>query len=201
MMKKFLLFFLIMFFATSLMAKKVTQSGCAYLYDYKTKSKRPIANVKLTVADAEPTTSGADGTFTLQFTGREIGDRIAHSKQPYYQGMKVFNKKEVDNWFIVKDPIKLIMCKYEEFELAKSTFYQQGLDAAKRKYEKQIEEINANAKLKEAEANRLRQEADEKYQKAMELLSESSEEMARIDQSELDEQMRDFFDLYDLGVV
>ena len=195
-------FLVVMLFSfTLLFAKGGTQQGIAYLYDYKTKTKKPIANVQLTVAGAKPTTSHADGTFTLVFELFGMGDKITHSKQPYYQGLKVFNKKEVDNWYIVKGKIRLIMCKYEEFELAKNTYYQLGMKAAKDKYDQQIRQIKANHKLKEAEMRQQLQEAEENYQRAMELMSESSEEMARIDQSELDDEMRAILDLYERGEV
>lgn len=195
-------FLVVMLFSfTLLFAKGGTQQGIAYLYDYKTKTKAPIANVQLTVAGASPTTSRADGTFTLVFSTYGMGDRIAFSKQPYYKGLKVFNKKVVDNWSIKKDRIVLIMCKYEEFELAKSNYYQLGMKAATEKYEHQIRQIKANHKLKEAEMRQQLQEAEENYLRAMELMSESSEEMARIDQSELDDEMRAILDLYERGEV
>ena len=200
-MKRIYTFMLTLLFASVMMAKGYRQEGIAYLYDYKTKTKRPIANVSLTVADAKPTVSGADGTFVLEFENRGLGDKIAHSKQPYYQGLKIFNKKEFENWFIVKDRIRLIMCKYEEFELAKNNYYQQGLKAATERYEKQIAQIKADSKLKEAEKNQQLQEAEEALQKVMESLSESSEDMARIDQSELDATMQEILDMYERGEV
>ena len=200
-MKQVATFMLTLFFATLTMAKEYRQEGIAYLYDYKTKTKRPIANVSLTVADAKPTVSGADGTFVLLFENRGLGDKIVHSRQPYFQGLKIFNKKEFDNWFIVKDTLRLIMCRYEEFELAKNNYYQQGLKAATERYERQIAQIKADAKLKEAEKNRQLQEAEEALQKVMESLSESSEDMARIDQSELDDAMKGILDMYERGEV
>ena len=106
-----------------LMAKTVSQMGVAYFYDYRTKSKRLIANVQLTVAYAEPAISAANGTFTLKFEGRSMGDKIARSKQPYYMGMTVFNKKAVDEWSVRKTPLQLIMYELEEFELAKDTYF------------------------------------------------------------------------------
>ena len=199
--RRSLLLIISLFSFTLLFAKGGTQQGIAYLYDYKTKTKRPIAEVKLTVAGAKPTTSRADGTFTLVFDSYGMGDKIANSKDPYCHGLKVFNKKEVDNWYIVKGRIRLIMCKYEEFELVKNTYYQLGMKAATEKYEKQIRQIKANHKLKEAEMRQQLQEAEENYLRAMEMMSESSEEMARIDQSELDATMREILDLFEHGNV
>ena len=201
-MKKTITLLLTLFYAaTPLLAKPYTQQGIAYLYDYKTKTKKPVANVRLTVVGAQPTISKDDGTFTLMFDSYSLGDKVSFEKQPYYQGMKVFNKKEVDNWFIVKDRLRLIMCRYEEFELAKNNFYQQGLRAATAKYEKEIARIKADQKLKEAEKNQKLQEAEEFLQQAMESLSEASEAMARIDQSENNVQMQKVLELYEKGDV
>ena len=148
-MKKTFAFCIALLFTTLLLAKPYTQQGIAYLYDYKTKTKNPLANVSLIVVGAQPTISKDDGTFTLVFDRYGLGDKISFEKQPYYQGMKVFNKKEVDNWFIVKDSLRLIMCRYEEFELANENFYQQGRKAAKEDYDKQVAKIKSDSKLKE----------------------------------------------------
>lgn len=201
MIKKIISLCVVLFSATLLLAKPYTQHGIAYLYDYKTKTKKPVANVQITVVGAQPTISKDDGTFTLRFDNYGLGDKVNFEKQPYYQGMKVFNKKEVDNWFIVKDRLRLIMCRYEEFELAKNNFYQQGLRAATAKYEKEIARIKADQKLIESEKNKQLQEAEEQLQKVMESLSETSEAMARIDQSELDTAMQEVLALYEKGKV
>jgi len=201
MMKKSLAICVALLYATLLLAKPYTQQGIAYLYDYKTKTKKPVANVKITVVGARPTISRDDGTFTLVFDNYGLGDKISLEKQPYFKGMKVFNKKEVDNWFIVKDHLRLIMCRYEEFELTKNDYYQQGLKDATAKYGKEIARIQADQKLKEAEKNQKLQEAEEQLQRVMESLSETSEAMARIDQSELDAAMQEVLDLYKNGNV
>ena len=96
--RRFLFLVIIFFSVTMLFAKGGTQQGIAYLYDYKTKTKRPIAEVKLTVAGAKPTTSRADGTFTLVFDSYGMGDKIANSKDPYCHGLKVFNKKDYKDY-------------------------------------------------------------------------------------------------------
>ena len=67
MMKKTLSLCVALLSVTPLLAKPYTQQGIAYLYDYKTKTKNPVANVSLTVVGAQPTISKDDGTFTLVF--------------------------------------------------------------------------------------------------------------------------------------
>ena len=179
------------------MAKVVSQQGIAYFYDYKTKTKTPIANVSLKVAYAKPTTSGADGKFTLEFDGLGIGQKITHSEQPYYKGMKVFNKKEVDNWFIVHAPLRLIMCDYEEFELAKRDWYERGKASVIKRRDAEI----ATLKKENEDYGRKLSELREKYDRILDDMQKNADVMARIDQSELDDQMQEVLDLYQKGLV
>ena len=64
MIKKTLTLCIALLSATLLLAKPYAQQGIAYLYDYKTKTKKPVANVSLTVAYAKgPAISRADGFY------------------------------------------------------------------------------------------------------------------------------------------
>ena len=53
MMKKTITLCVALLSATLLLAKPNTQQGIAYLYDYKSKTKIPVANVSLIVAYAK----------------------------------------------------------------------------------------------------------------------------------------------------
>lgn len=95
-MKKILTLFVALIIATLLFAKPYTQQGTAYLYDYKTKTKKPLANVSLTLAYAKgPAISRADGTFTIEFQDFGAGKKLAFEKQPFREGLTVLNKTEV----------------------------------------------------------------------------------------------------------
>lgn len=197
-MKRTLFSILALFCVATLFAKGVTQQGIAYFYDYKSKTKRPIANVQLTVAYAKPTTSAADGTFTLEFGDNvKVGDKITHTKQPFYRGMKVFNMKEVDNWFVVNSRQTLIMCDYEEYELAKKNWYNLGVASVEKRHNAEI------AALKKESADYYQQlsELQEKYDRIMDNMRNNADAMARIDQSELDAQMQEVYTLYEQGAV
>ena len=74
-------------------AKPITQEGIAYLYNYKTKSKRPLAGVSFTVADAQPTKSNANGEFTLHFMTLKKGSKITNVRQPFFKGLKVSTRR------------------------------------------------------------------------------------------------------------
>lgn len=204
MMKKIITLCIALLSATLLLAKPYTQQGIAYLYDYKTKTRKPVANVQITVVGAQPTISKDDGTFTLVFDSYGLGDKISFEKQPYYQGMKVFNKNEVDNWFLVKDRLRLIMCRYEEFELVKHTWYDRGKAAAEEKLHakiKRLEEDLHAGKVREEEYQLQLQQLKEDFNDILDDLRNSADAMARIDQSQVDDQMRHVFDLYEQGYV
>jgi hypothetical protein len=63
MMKKTLALCVALISATLLLAEPYTQEGIAYLYDYKTKTKKPVPNVSLTVAYAKgPAVSRTDSS-------------------------------------------------------------------------------------------------------------------------------------------
>ena len=196
-MKRYGILLLTLLCPMLVIAKVVSQQGIAYFYDYKTKTKTPIANVSLKVAYAKPTTSGSDGKFTLEFDGLGIGQKITHSEQPYYKGMKVFNKKEVDNWFIVHAPLRLIMCDYEEFELAKKDWYEKGKASVIKRRDAEI----ATLKKENEDYGRRLSELREKYNSILDDMQKNADAMARIDQSELDDQMQEVLDLYQKGLV
>lgn len=196
--------FVLMLMPLPIFSKPVTQEGVAYLYDYKTKTKKPLAGVSFTIADTEPTKSNTNGCFTLCFMTQKKGSKIINIRQPFFKGLKVFNKKDVDDWYIVDGKLELIMCDYEEFELVKKTYYEQGKKDAEKKYRKRQKELedalNAN-KLRESEYEQQLQELRESYQHTLDNLSNSADAMARIDQSKLSLQMQEVLDLYEQGKV
>ena len=205
-MKRFITILIAVFVALNMLAA-YNQQGIAYFFDYKTKKKTPLAGVSIAANGAQPAVSSANGTFTLKFSTLGLGQKISFSKQPFYQGMKVFNKQVVDNWYIVQGRLVLIMCKYEEFELAKNNYYAQGKASVEKKYKSRIEvlakEVQQLRKENKDCAQQMQelQELNEEYERIMDDLRNSADAMARIDQSELDEEMREVLDLYERGEV
>ena len=205
-MKRFLITFLTCSVALNLLAA-YNQQGIAYFYDYKTKKKTPLSGVSINVNGAQPAISGVGGAFTLKFSSLGPGQKISFSKQPYYQGMKVFNKQVVDNWYIVQGKLVLIMCKYEEFELAKNNYYAQGKASVEKKFKSKIEALSKEVQRLRKEnkdcAQQMQelQELNEEYERIMDDLRNSADAMARIDQSELDAEMQEILDLYEQGEV
>ena len=197
-MKKTITLLLALFSATLLLAKPYTQQGIAYLYDYKTKTKKPVANVSLTVAYAKgPAISRTDGTFTIEFQDFGAGKKLAFEKQPFSQGLIVLNKKEVDGWSTFEGRLTLIMCNKQDFDACKQNYYNVGLQSVTQRYEKKI----AALKKESADYQQRLQELEEERDRIMDNLRNSADAMARIDQSELDAAMQEVLDLYEQGNV
>ena len=197
-MKRTLLICLALLCATTFaFGKSYTQQGIAYLYDYKTKTKKPIGNVSITVAYAEPTTSRADGTFTLAFKDFGAGKHLVFAQQPFSPGLTVLNKKETDNWSTFEGRLTLIMCSKKDFDTCKQNYYDVGFKSITQRYDQKI------AALKKESADYQRQllELEEERDRIMDNLRNSADAMARIDQSELDDAMQEVLDLYERGEV
>ena len=182
---------------TFALAKSYTQQGIAYLYDYKTKTKKPIGNVSLNVAYAQPTASKADGTFTLEFADFGAGKRLTFTQQPFSPGLTVLNKKETDNWSTFEGRLTLIMCSKKDFDTCKQNYYDVGFKSISQRYDQKI----AALKKESADYQRRLQELEEERDRIMDNLRNSADAMARIDQSELDDAMQEVLDLYECGEV
>ncbi len=202
-MKRFITILIALFVALNMLAA-YNQQGIAYFYDYKTKKKTPLAGVSIAANGAQPAVSAANGTFTLKFSTLGLGQKISFSKRPVVVAqptLKVFNKQVVDNWYIVQGRLVLIMCKYEEFELAKNNYYAQGKASVEKKYKEELAALERKLKKESREYADAVQNLLDEREMLLAQLDNAADAMARIDQSELDDEMQEILDLYERGDV
>ena len=97
----------------------------------------PGANVRSTVKSI-PTTSDANGKFTLIFSDKPFGDiaRILVSKE----GMELVNEKELEAAAIVGrlSPLKVVMCKQGELDENRITYYQVSVNSIEQAYQTKV---------------------------------------------------------------
>jgi hypothetical protein len=188
-------------FPLCIQAEKTKQAGIAYVYDIKKKQKNPVKGVSISVKGAPPTVSGNKGLFELELDGYEMGTSLSLAKQPYYQGLCVFNKQEVeDNWQVQRHPLRLIMCKFEELELLRQEYYTIGKNAASRRYEKDMSDLQNSIQNEDERAAKERA-IWQRYEQVMSNMEKNAEAMARIDQSELGTDMQHVLYLFESGLV
>lgn len=186
------------------LSQTITQQGVAYRYNGK-QQRTPLGNVTIQYdANKRTALSGEDnGTFTLLLDGRKMGDRIGLVTIKKRE-MMVFNQHAVDEWSIRKEPLMLILCNADEFERQKENLINIGRLEAKKKYDRQKAELEAKlneGKIKLAEKEAALDKAYEELERLQTNIGEFADALARIDQSELDEQMSQILTLYEGGNV
>lgn len=139
-------------------------------------------------ANSATTISDYNGTFEMLFNGKKHGDRIGWIKVTK-PGMMVFNQKTIDDWLILDEPIFIILCDADEFELKKAYLIAIGKQEAKKKYDYQKEELDKQLKIKQIDNSEYQNKLDKAYEKRtlmVQNLDEHADLYARIDESEID---------------
>jgi tetratricopeptide (TPR) repeat protein len=201
-MKKLTVFLCVCLCAVSVVAQ--TQQGVTYRYNGKQK-RTPLGQVSISYDGNKRTvlSDAKDGTFTLVLDGRKMGDRIGLVTVKKRE-MMVFNQHAVDEWSVRKEPLMLILCNADEFERQKNNYIEIGKRQAKKKYDKQKAELEAQLqarKVKQQEYEAALDKAYEDLDRLQKNIGEYADLLARIDQSELDGQMQEVLDLYERGQV
>ena len=181
-----------------------TQQGVTYRYNGKQK-RTPLGQVSISYDGNKRTvlSDAKDGTFTLVLDGRKMGDRIGLVTVKKRE-MMVFNQHAVDEWSVRKEPLMLILCNADEFEQQKNNYIEIGKRQAKKKYDQQKAELEAQlqeGKVKQQEYEAALDKAYEDLDRLQKNIGEYADLLARIDQSELDGQMQEVLDLYERGQV
>ena len=188
----------------SLAQSTVTQKGVAYKYNGK-RARTPLGNVSVTCASANATvlSNEQDGSFSLLFKGRKLGDRIGLVTVKK-RDMMVFNQQAVDEWSVRKAPLCLILCDADEFEQQKLNLINIGRREAKKKYDRLKADLEAKlnaSQMKEAEYEAALDKAYEELERARKHVDQYADLFARIDESEIDEQAQQAVELFNQGEV
>lgn len=195
-------FFLL--FALNMSAQTMTQRGVAYRYNGKYQ-RTPLGNVAISYDSYRRSTlSGEqDGLFTLMLPGLRMGERIGPVTVKKRE-MMVFNQHAVDEWSIRKDPLVLILCNADEFERQKESLINIGRREAKKKYDRQKAEfeaqLNAN-KMQQAEYEAALDKAYEDLKRYQKSIGEYADLFARIDESEVDSLAQKALELFHNGEI
>ena len=203
MKKRQILFFLLLVTASAF-AQTISQKGVAYQYNGK-EARTPLGNVTISYDGNQRTTiSGEqDGTFSLTLTGRKMGDRIG-GVTVRKREMMVFNQQAVDEWSVRKEPLKLILCNADEFERQKENLIAIGKREAKKKYDRQVAELEkllVEGKIKLQEKDSALDKAYEELERARKHMDEYADLFARIDESEVDPLAQQAIELFNRGEV
>ena len=200
-MKKAILFFTAIFLSITLHAQEVTQAGATYRYNGK-EQRTPIGRVYVKSA-ASPNgvlSDSIDGTFSITLPGLEMGDRIG-GVTITKKGMMIFNKQAVEEWSVRKEPLSIILCDAAEFEKKRNNLIAIGEREAKKRYDKQLAEIEAQYKEESVEYYKKLDELHKELSAAREKLEEYADVFARIDESEIDTLAQQAVELFNAGEV
>ena len=189
-----LLVLLLCSMGTMAMAQAV-QNGRVVQYNGK-EGKTPLMNVSVSAVGAPAVRSDADGLFALQFRTLHAGDAIQF-RRVELAGYEVMNTEALAAARVAKtsgdaatEPFVIVMCKSNELSRLRDGYR----DVATARYQKQLEEAQAQlqrlkkeGKMQQAEYDKQLDALEEKYEAQMRTLDTYVDKFARIDLSELDE--------------
>ena len=200
-MKKAIFFFTAIFLSITLHAQEVTQAGATYRYNGK-EQRTPIGRVYVkSISSPNGVLSDSiDGTFSITLPGLKMGDRIG-SVTITKKGMMIFNKQAVEEWSVRKEPLSIILCNAAEFEKKRNNLIAIGEREAKKRYDKQLAEIEAQYKEESVEYYKKLDELHKELSAAREKLEEYADVFARIDESEIDTLAQQAVELFNAGEV
>ena len=203
-MKRIYWLIVVLMTSVAMSGQVVTQRGVAYRYNGK-QQRTPLGNVTISYdANKRSTISGEqDGAFSLTLDGLRMGDRIGLVTVRKRE-MMVFNQQAVDEWSVRKEPLMLILCNADEFERQKENLINIGRREAKKKYDKQKEELEAKynaGMIQLAEKDAALDKAYDELERLNRNVGEYADLFARIDESEIDTLAQQALDLFNRGEV
>lgn len=187
-----------------IIAPAQTQQGVSYQYNGE-KSRTPLGNVTISYDNNRRTiiSNEKDGSFCLALTNKKMGDRIGPVTVKKRE-MMVFNQHAVDEWSVRKEPLMLILCNADEFERQKANLIEIGRREAKKKYDKQKAELEAElnaSQIKQQEYETALDQAYDELERFHKNVGEYADLFARIDESEIDTLAQQAIELYKSGDI
>lgn len=165
------------------------------------KEKTPLSNVNVNAGGATAK-SDANGRFKLEFKNLKVGDRVNAdvNSVALLKGYVVFNKEAIEQWTVSGKSVyfRIVLCKKKVFDNLVMTYYNVSDKSYKeqlRKEREKIEKMKRDEEIRQSEYERLLKEADDRYLNALKHLRENAELVARIDESELDEEQARILEL------
>lgn len=169
------------------------QQGEVLLYHGK-EAKTPLSGVSVSAQGAPTAMSDAEGKFVLNFRTLHAGDAIKF-RRIELSGYEVMNTEALDAARVAnasgeQNKLTIILCTTEELARLKDGYrtvaaqrYQQQYAAA----QSQLEQLQKDGKIKQAEYDRQLDALEEKYEAQLSTLDTYVDKFARIDLSDLDD--------------
>jgi tetratricopeptide (TPR) repeat protein len=159
---------------------------------------KPIANVRVKSAFANPVYSGNDGKYVLTFQELEPGENVIIEVQK--DGWEVVNDKELQTLIPENASaklLKIILCKAGQLAESRLKYYNISKAYITRRYEEKIAVLNKQADDWEKQAALLDEERRRLLQQAREL----AEQYSRIDFDDIAPLQRQAFGLFQQGKI
>lgn len=205
---KFITAIITLFVACAALSAQSVQKGRVLLYN-GTEAKTALQGVTLSASGAGATISDAEGLFTLSFRTLHAGDAIRF-RRIELSGYEVMNQEALDNVLIANQAVvddeasllTIVMCSTEELARLRDGYrtvaaqrYEQQLADAQR----QVEQLQADGKIKAEEYAKRMDELETRYEQQLETLDTYVDKFARIDLSELDDFEKEIIALVQQG--
>lgn len=164
--------------------------------------KRPLSGVEILVKGAGSTISGQDGTFSLNFRTKAMGD-VVEVRRIEKLDYEVFNTDAVRQWNIGSS-FTIVMCKKALFKNLRDQYFKVCSSSYAKQHKKEQDDLKKLKKckqLKEEEYQQKMRELRNNYQDQLENLESYAERFARIDLSELSDAEKRIIGLVQKGRI
>lgn len=177
---KFVLILLIAWAFTVAHVSAQSQRGYAVIQN---SNKKALPQVSVIVAGAQPTTTDADGRFSLSLPNHQKGQRLMVQDISYHDYV-VVNKHQVDQWVYAPSvEYRIDMCPTAEYQQRVEQFHRIGRTNNEKSFERKLAELKKQKEqgvLKAEQYAKLRKEATEELKRTSKLIDAYAPMLAAI---------------------